>query len=805
MLPLGRDVRYGLRQLRQSPAFTVMALATLALGLGAATAIFSVVDAVLLKPLPFRDPGRLLVVWEKNPAQNKSKLLVAGGNFLEWTKQTRALESMAAFQEVHVNLTAGPNGHILPEELPARRVSPGLFSMLGVQPIVGRLFLPAEEQPGAASSALLSATLWRRRFAADRSIGGRTIRLNDKSYTVIGVLPASFRLLDTPADIYIPLGLDPGDTRALRSRALIVLARLRPDATLQQARAEMDTIGERLELADPVLNRGWRPSVFGLREEVVGSVQQPLVVLLGAVGFLVLMACVNVANLLLVRGNARRREIAIRMAMGAGRGRIAAQLLAESSLLALAGGALGLLLAWAAIALVVRWGPAGIPRLADATLDWRLFLFALGISGVIGILFGLAPAIQGSGSHIHEALREGGRGRTAARSARFLRNSLVVAEVALAVSVLIGASLLIRSFVRLRQTDLGFQPDGVLTLRLPMAGPRNAPAERRIAFVQQAEERLAALPGVRAVAAVDTLPLTDFGFATSFAVEGEPAPAEHPIALVRAVTPGYFRTMGLPLLEGRDFTESDTSQSALSMVVSRAVARRFWPEGGAVGGHLVLDPGNRVTEIVGVVGDVKQHTIEGEDWLTLYSPYSQNTFRGVTLVMRSALPLQTLLPAAERAIQQLDPDQPVSDPRPMDRVVENAIAEARFHTVLLAIFAQIALLLAAVGVYGVVSYDVSQRTCEIGIRLALGARPGNVLRLILTQAVLLAVVGISLGLAAAWGLTRLMTAMLYNVEPTDTYTFLAIPVLLGAVVLMAGYLPSRRAMALDPALALRHE
>jgi putative ABC transport system permease protein len=803
MQSVGRDLRYGVRLLRKSPGFTLVALAALALGLGATAAIFSVVDAVLLKP-PYPRADRLLVIWEKNPSQNQFKMLAAGGNFLEWGQQSRLLESIGAYQEVHLNLTEGPRGPCDAEELPALRISAGLLPLLGVQPIVGRLFRPEEDQPGRTDFALLSYGLWRR-FGADRFIAGKTVRLNDKSYSVVGVLPPGFRVLGSAADVWVPLGMDPADTRARHSRFLTVIAGMRPGVTQAQVRAEMDALGDRLERADPILNRGWRPSVFSLRDELAGPVEQPLEVLMGAVAFLLLMACVNVANLLLARGSARRREIAIRMAMGAGRGRIALQLFSESLLLSLAGGALGLLLAWGAIALVAHLGPVSMPRLAEARLDWRLFLFTLGVSAATGVLFGLAPAIQGSGASLNATLIEGGRGRTAARSGRMLRNALVAAEVALAVLVLIGASLLIRSFVRLRGVDLGFQPSGLLTLRLPLAGARNAAAERRIAFVQQAQERVAALPGVRAVAAVDTLPLGGFGFAATFAVEGRPAPENKPIALVRGVTPGYFRTMGLPLLEGRDFTAADTSQTPFTMVASRNLARRFWPQGGAVGSHLLFDPNGRRGEIVGVVGDVKPETIEGEDWLTLYCPYAQNAFHSMTLVMRSALPPAAVLPAASRAIRQLDAGQPVADPQPMDTVIDGAVAGARFNTVLLAIFAQIAFLLAAVGVYGVVSYDVSQRTGEIGIRLALGGRPANVFRLILSQAAALAALGIAAGLAAAWGLTRLMATMLYGVAPTDPFTFVAIPVLLGTVVLLAGYLPSRRAMALDPAVALRHE
>jgi putative ABC transport system permease protein len=752
MLPVGRDVRFGVRLLLKSPEFTLVALTALALGMGAATAIFSVVDAVLLKPLPFPQPERLLAIYEKNAAENRFKLFVAGENYLEWRQQTRVLEACAAFQDIHVNLTEGPNGPIDPEEIPAQRISAGLLPMLGVQPVVGRLFRADEDQPGHADTVLIGYDLWRRKFGADRSVVGKSVRLGDRNYTVAGVLPAGFRVMVTDADVWIPLGLDANDTRAAHSRSLIVVARLRPGATIGQARAELDTIGDRQERADPVLNRGWRPSVFPLREELVGDVRKPLEVLTGAVGLLLLMACVNVANLLLARGAGRRREIAIRQALGATRGRVALQLLSESVLLALAGGVLGLVLAWGGVAVLTRLAHSSIPRLAEARLDGRLFLFALGASAATGILFGLVPAIQVSGAELHTALGEEGRGRTTARSGRLLRNGLVATEVGLAVLVLIGATLLIRSYARLRSVDLGFQPSGLVTLRLPLAGVRNTAAERRIAFLQQAEERVAALPGVRAVAAVDTIPLTDFGFGTTFAVEGRPVPEPRPIVLVRAVTPGYFRTMGLPLLEGRDFAAADTAQTGLTLLVSRTLARRFWPRGGAVGSRLVLDPGGRLAEIIGVVGDVKPERIEGEDWLTLYCPYAQNAFRTMSLVIRTALPAQAVLPAAVRAIHQVDPAQPVADARPMESVVDDAVAGARFNTVVLAVFAQIAFVLAAVGVYGVISYDVSQRTRELGIRLALGAQPARVTRMVVGQAAVLAGLGIVAGLAAAWAL-----------------------------------------------------
>jgi putative ABC transport system permease protein len=808
MTLLARDLRHGARLLWKAPGFSAVALAALALGMGATSAIFSVVDAVLLKPLPFRDPQRLLVVWESNPAQNLKEMFVTPGDFLEWRNQSRALEALAAISDVHVNLTGGPNGHIEPEELRAEHVSASLFPLLGVQPVVGRAFSSDEDQPGRADYALLSHSLWQRRFGGDLSIAGKAIRLRDRSYTVVGVLPAGFSVLDSAVDIWIPLGLDPHDAQTAGSHFLTVIARLKPGVGVGRARTEMDMIGSRLEQANPALEKGWRPSLVPLREELVGNVRPALVVLLAAVGFLLAMACVNVANLLLARGAARQKEIAIRTALGAGRGRVVAQLLSESVLLALAGGALGLALARGVVALVARLGPASIPRLAEARIDARLFLFALGVSLATGILFGIAPAIQISGADLNAALTEVGRGGTTGRSGRMVRNVLVVAEVALAVVVLIGAGLLMRSFVGLRSADPGFQPSGLLTLRVPLAGGRNAAPDRRIAFFQQVADRVATLPGVGAVGAVNELPLTGLGLGSNFAVDGRPAPApeQRPVALLRSVTSAYFRTMGIPLLAGRGLADSDTSQAPPVIVVNQTLARRFWPAGNPLGGRLVVDANDgRVAEIVGVVADVKPERIESQDWPTIYCPYSQAPAATMTMVVRTAQPPLSLASAVEREVHQLDPNQPVAEMRSMEEVVDRAVAGARFNTVLLAVFAEIAFLLAAVGIYGVISCDVSERTHEIGIRVALGAQPGDVLKLVVGHGARLAAYGIAVGLAAAFALTRLMASMLYGVKATDAYTFASIPVLLGAVALAASYLPSRRALALDPVTALRHE
>jgi putative ABC transport system permease protein len=804
---IGQDVQYGARLLWKSPAFSIIALAALALGIGATTAIFSVVDAVLLKPLPFREAERLLVIWEKNPAQNRYKLFVAPVNFLEWQKRSHAVEQMAAFHVVHINLTGGPNGQIDPEELKVERVSATLLPLLGVQPVLGRGFLPEEDAPGHTNVALLSHSLWQRRFGGDPAIAGKTIRLRDQPYTVAGVLPAGFSVMETGVDVLIPLGLDANDSR-MANGFLIVIARLRPGVGADGARTELDAIGAQLENANPALNKGRRPSVFVLRHELVGGARHALWVLMGAVGFLLLMACVNVANLLLARGANRSKEIALRYALGAGRGRIVIQLLSESLLLALGGGTLGLLLGGGAVWLLAHAAHANVPRLSEATLDVRLFLFTLAVSAATGLLFGLAPATHGAGANLNTALNEGGRGGTTGRSGRAVRNALVITEVALAMLLLIGAGLLIRSFVRLRSVDPGFQPAGVLIMRLPLGGGRNAALDRRIAFFQQVADRLSRLPSVTAVGGVNGLPLTGLGLGSTFAVEGRPAPPswQKSMGLVRSVTPAYFRTLGIPLQSGRGFADSDTAQAPPVILVNQTLARLFWPGASPLGGRLVIDaPTRRVAEIVGVVGDIKPDRMEGEDWPTIYSPFAQVPVTTMVMAVRTSGPPRRLAPPVERAIHQLDPDQPVADLRSMDDVMDQAVAGARFNTLILSVFAEIAFLLAAMGIYGVISYDVSQRTHEIGIRMALGAQPGNVLKLVLGQGARLAVCGIAVGLGAAFGLTRLMATMLYGVEPTDAYIFIIISVLLAAVALAASYLPARRAMRLDPVTALRHE
>jgi putative ABC transport system permease protein len=807
MRQLGQDLRFGVRLLTRAPGFTVVALATLTLGIGAATSIFSVADAVIFKPLPFRAPDRVLVLWEKNPSLNRFRMPAAVGNFRDWSQQAKTLEGIAGVYDTRVNLTGGPNGHVDPEELKVERVSASLFPMLGVQPILGRVFRPEEDRPGRANFVLLSHSLWERKFAADRAIVGKTIGLRDQPYLVLGVLPAGFGILDPSTDVYVPLALNANDPRFANARMLMVTARLKPGVSFQQAASEMEAIGARLEQSNPAVNRGWRPNLFPIQDELFGKVEKAIWVLLGAVGFLLLMACANVANLLLARGATRQKEIAIRGALGATRGRLMAQFLCESIILALAGGALGLVLARGSVALVARLGPASIPRLTEATVDGRLFLFALAVSVLTGMLFGIAPAVQGSRANLSAALMEGGRSGTAGRAARGLRSALVVAEIALALLVLIGAGLLLRSFSRLRQVDPGFRSAGLLTIRVPLGGGRNNAIERRVTFFQQVIDRIRTLPGVRSVGAVSDLPLTGLGNGSMFWIDGRPTPPpeQRPLGVTRGVTADYFRTMGIPLIAGRFFNDADTAASQPVAIVDESTAKRFWPQGGAIGGKVRTDANERVEEIVGVVGGVKLEMLDGDEWPAIYMPYSQKHDQTMILTARTAGDPMSLASAVVRTVHDLDAEQPVADVRPMDQVLDSALAGARFNAMALGIFAVIAFLLAAIGIYGVISYDVTARTNELGIRVALGAQREDVIKLVLGHGARLAAYGIALGLAAAFGLTRLMESMLFGVNARDFYTFASIAALLGAVALAASYLPSRRAMALDPAAALRHE
>ena len=800
---LGTDFQYGARRLWKSPGFTAIALLALALGMGATTAIFSVVDTVLLKPLPFPDSDRLLAMWESDPALNRDRNFVAPVNYMAWRRQCRSVESMAAVYDLRASISGGAGE---PEEVKIERVSGRLFPLLGIQTTLGRVFDQQEEQPGRAVSALISASLWQRRFGGSRDAIGKSLRVRDRIYTVTGVLPRGFAVLESGVEVWVPLELAPEDPSNY-GRYLTVIGRMRSGATVSGVRQEMAAIGAESERALPSVNTGWRPSIYSLQDELVFDVKRPLWVLMAACGMLLLMSCVNVANLLLVRGSAMRREMALRAALGAPRVRLVSQLLSESLLLSVGGGVLGLALGIAAVALVARLGPVDLPRLGQVSFNTRLFLFALAASIASGVLSGILPALYSSRTNLTAMLNEGGRAGTSGRISRGIRESLAVFEIAIAVVVLIGAGLLIRSFVRLRAANPGFDPAGVLTLRLPLAGGRTTTPERRIALATAVLDRLATLPGIQAAAGINSLPLNGIGIGGDFTVEGRsgPPPVRHPNALLRSTTRDYFRVMRIPLLSGRVFTAADTRQSKPVVIINRALARQSWPNGDPLGARLVIESGTRRTaEVVGVVGDVKPHRIEGEDWPMIYSPYDQVPLNVLTLVVRTPGAPESLASAVPAEIRHIDAEQVIADVRPMLDVVDRAVAGARFNTTLLGTFAVIAFLLASMGIYGVVSFDVNERRCEIGIRMALGAVPADLLRMILGQGARMAACGIILGLGGAFWLTRLMASMLYGVSPGDGWTFAMIPMVLAAVALAASYLPSRRAMSLEPVSALRH-
>jgi putative ABC transport system permease protein len=625
---------------------------------------------------------------------------------------------------------------------------------------------------------------------------------------VVGVLPAGFSVIEPGVDVWTPLNFDISDPRVASGRSLTAIARLRRGATFEQAVSEFDSMGAGLEAAYPAIDSGYRAVVRPLAEQIVGKTRQSLLVLLAAVGLLLAIACANVANLLLARGATRRKEIAVRAALGASRLRITVQLLAESVLLALAGGALGAVLASAAVTLVARLGRANLPRLAQIHADWRLLLFAVIISFVTGVLFGMAPALQISSGNLNAALVESGRGGTVGRSGRALRSGLVVLEIALALVMLIGATLLARSFNRLRSVKLGFEASNLLTVRLPFSGGTNAAPPRRVAFLHAVMPRLAALPGVRSVGACSALPLTGLEAGVMFTIADRPAPPpdQRPMALTRSVAPDYFRAMGIPLVAGREFTDADTNQSPAVAVIDQALARRFFPGASPLGGRLALDWSPPVVaQVVGVVGSVRPETVQGEDWATIYSPYDQRPSLATNIVIRTAGEPLALAASVRGEVRRLDPEQPMGQMRTGEAIVAQAVSGARLSTLLLGLFGVIAFVLAAVGIYGVVSYDVGERVQELGIRMALGAQKSDVLSLILGHAARLAALGIALGLAGALALTRLMASMLFGIHPRDFGSYAAAAVGLAVVALTASYLPARRAMALDPVRALRHE
>jgi putative ABC transport system permease protein len=806
METLWQDVRYSGRLLLKHPGFSLIAVLTLTLGIGANTAIFSIVNAVLLRPFPYHAPEQLVMLAESVSGQRNGS--VSYPNFVDWRAQNSVFEAVSA---VRPNENYNFSGAGEPERLQGRLVSAGFLSLLGVKPLLGRDFVAEDDRPGATPAVIISHEFWTRRFGNDQSIAGKQIALNNQSYTVVGVTPPGFQFgLDS--DVTIPIGLSAERFKARGADpGITVVARLKPNVSQQQAETETNVIYARLEQQYPESNTGRRAYLISLHENFVGDVRQPLMILLGSVGLVLLIACANVANLLLVRASSRRREMSVRVALGANRWRIIRQLLTESLILALIGAALGILLAHWGTSFIASQLPAGIPRLNEASVDVPVLAFTLGVSLVTGLLFGLAPALQASRLNLTEALKEGDRGSSGGRQP--LRSLLVIGEVALTLTLLVGAGLLIQSFRRVLQVNPGFDPQNLLTMQVSV---NNSDGHQVAAFFDQWQERVRRLPGVKATAVSNGLPL---GVANRppFFIEGRPRPenGKEPSGIRYTVSPGYFDTMGIELVRGRVFTGQDTRDTPLVAVIDEALAQQHFQGEDAIGKRITQSSsGSPSYEIVGVVRHVEHDNLDGQSSRSpqFYLNFNQipvdrlpTQVRRINLLTRTNVEPSSLVAAVREQVAALNKDQAVFNVRTMEDIVDQSIAPRRFSMLLLGVFAIVALALASIGIYGMMSYAVAQRTREIGLRMTLGAQSGNVLRLVIGQGMQLALLGVAIGLVASLALTRTMKTLLFGVSATDPLTFISIALLLAVAALLACWLPARRAAKVDPIVALRYE
>ncbi|HEY8186781.1 MAG TPA: ABC transporter permease [Pyrinomonadaceae bacterium] len=813
MQTLIKDIRYGIRSLLKTPAFTAIAIVTLALGIGANTAMFSVINAVLLRPLPYNQPDRLVTIWEESPQRGLYEMPISLANMRDWIDQNHTFDQISAYTFTNLNLTGAGE----PARLSAVRTSANLFPLVGATPLLGRVFLPEEDREGANRVVILSHGVWQSHFGSDSAILGKSLTLNNQSYTVVGVMPASFqfpvgfgylgRVLNEPTDLYVPLA--PTSKETVRgSYSFFALGRLKPGMTITQARADMTAIESRLEQQYPDGNSGVGISLVATQEQTVKTIRPALLVLLGAVAFLLLIACANIANLLLARAASRQKEIAIRTALGASRLSVLRLLLTESLMLSLAGGGLGLLLAvWGTNALIAL-APENIPRIDEVGFDARVFGFTLAVSLVTGLLFGLIPTFHSSKPDLNEALKESSRGSLGSATGKRLRGALVSIEVALSLVLLIGAGLMIKSFVRLQQMDLGFNPDQVLTVNLSVSSSRYPEDRQQVAFFQEALARLQSVPGVQSAAATTGLPLTLNLSGSDFRIEGRPEPeaGKEMIINTRSVSPGYFKTLGISLIKGRDFSDRDKSDAPAAAIINNDLARIYFPGEDPIGKRITFDDGQSWMSIVGIIGDVKQLGLDSNAKPEVYFPYLQVTSPRMSIVVRTTTsnPL-SLIAAMKSQMQTIDKDLPLDNAKTMQQLLAESTSGRRFNMLLLAVFAGVALVLAIVGIYGVMSYAVSQRTQEIGIRMALGARSFDVLKLVVKNGMSLALIGVAIGLAGSFALTRLLASLLFQVTPTDRTTFAGVAVCLIVVAFLACFIPARRATKVDPLVALRNE
>jgi putative ABC transport system permease protein len=794
-----QDLRYAIRSFARTPFFTAIAIVTLALGIGANTAVFCVVNTLLLRPLPYADPSRLVIVHEVNPTGKDNS--GSPGNYLHWRDIATSFDDMAA---VSLTFRTTLSGQGEPEELPMQYVSATAFPILGVPAELGRTFTPDEDQPRRNLVALISDTLWRRKFGADRTIVNRAVYLDGELVTVVGVMPAGFSILDKSVAVWRPTGFSAA-SRTPRGRWLFVVARIKQGTTIQRAQQDMDRVQAEMIRLFPAFNTGWHVRVRSLKDELSRNARPALLILLGAVGFVLLIACANVANLLLARATTRQRELAVRTALGAGRRQLLSQMFVESGVLATAGTAAGLLLAWWAVVIVRTTVAAHIPvpRLEAVSIDRVVLGFTAAAAVICAMVFGIAPALSAGGVNPLGVLKDGGRTGTSAGGRR-ARSFFIVAETALALVLLVGAGLLVRSFVALMRVDAGFDPSSTITMKITLPTAKNAEARQ---FFDQLYAGIDALPGVQASGGISFLPLNGLGAATDFSIPGRPASdRERMVADVRVVTHDYFKAMRIPLIRGRLFDSRDTGGASHRVIISADLARRFFPNQDPIGRQIAIDWNDQTPdEIIGVVGDVHQLTLDDEIRATTYWPPSRFAYPWNTVIIRTSGDPVRIVPNVGALVRRYDPAIAVADVRTMDEVMSVSAAERWLTTLLLSAFAGLALVLAAVGIYGVISCSVTERIHEIGIRMALGAAQRTVMRMVLTQALTLTSAGVAAGALGAWQLTRLMKTLLFGVPPFDPFTFVAVSALLTLVAAVAAWIPGLRATRIDPVLALRSE
>jgi putative ABC transport system permease protein len=806
MQTLLQDLRYGARMLLKAPGFTAIAVITLALGIGANTAIFSVVNAVLLRPLPYPDPAALLRIYEKetDTARPNERLEVAPANFLDWRRQSRTLTEIAAWGREEQALATKDQA----DPVVAASVSANFFSVLGVNPLHGRVFTPEEDNPDHDEVALLGYGLWQRRYGGDPNVVGQRVILDGWQYTVVGIMPLGFQY-PRGAEIWTPLALNPYQTQTREAHFLQVIARRQPRASLAAVRAEMETIAGSLARQYPATNMNWTVNVVPLLEDEVGQVRTTMLLLMSAVGLVLIIACANVSSLLVARGATRQAEIIIRSTLGASRWRIVRQLLTESALLAGLGGGLGLLLALWGTDVLLALSPSEIPRIQTVRLDLYALGFTLAVTVLAGMIFGMMPAVQAARINLHESLKEGGRSASVAPTQKRIFGALVISEIALALIVLVGAGLLLNSFLRLLRVEIGIQTSNLLTVEVNLPSARysgNDWRTQRLNFYGQVIGRIRALPGVTAVGAIDSLPLGGDQRGWTFRKEGQNlAPSERPVSGFQIATADYFRAMGMRIQRGRAFTESDRDGSPPVAIINESFARHFYQNEDPLGQRIIIRNQQEAREIVGVVNDIRHFGPDRSPGPEMYVPYYQLTAGAVPLVVRAKSEPEALIGAVRKEIQAVDREVAVGKVRTMTQMMSATLGARRFALLLLGAFAAVALSLAAIGVYGVMAYAVTQRTREIGIRIAVGAQASDVLRLIIKQGLSLALIGVGTGLVGAFALTRLMTDLLFGVSATDPLTFIVIALLLTFIMLLACWIPARRATKVDPMVALRTE